>query len=89
MPKYSVFLHKKALKSLQSLQEEVKTRIKHAIESLTEYPLSLRELDVQKMEGLERTFRLRVGGYRVIFSVVKNERAVFVTKIEKRESAYE
>jgi mRNA interferase RelE/StbE len=75
---------------LQSLQqEEVKTRIKQVIESLTEYPLCLRELDVQKMEGLERTFRLRVGGYRVIFSVVKNERAVFVTKIEKRESAYE
>jgi mRNA interferase RelE/StbE len=90
VPKYSVFLHRKALKSLQTLQpEEIKAKIKETIESLTEYPLSLRQLDVQKLEGFERAFRIRVGSYRIIFHVDKQEGTVFVTQIEKRESVYE
>lgn len=90
MPKYSVFLHKKALKQLEELQQdETKSEIKNAIESLIDYPLSLRQMDVQKLEGFERAFRIRVGRFRVFFSVDKASRSVYVTKIEKRESAYE
>ncbi|MHB1867922.1 MAG: type II toxin-antitoxin system RelE family toxin [Nitrososphaerales archaeon] len=90
MPKYSVFLHKKALKQLEELQQdETKSEIKKSIESLIDYPLSLRQMDVQKLEGFERAFRIRVGRFRVFFSVDKASRSVYVTKIEKRESAYE
>lgn len=66
-----------------------KEKIKQTIESLTDYPLSLRQMDVQKLEGLERAFRIRVGGFRVFFFVDKKSETVYVTSIEKRESAYE
>ena len=90
MPEYSVFLHRKALKALEELQQqEVKEKIKETIQSLTRYPLSLRDIDVEKLQGLERAFRIRVGRYRVIFQVDKQERTIFVTHIEKRESVYE
>ncbi len=90
MPKYSVFLHKKALKQIEELQqEETKKKIKETIEHLAEYPLSLRQMDVQKLEGLERAFRIRVGGFRIFFNVDKKGRSVYITEISKRESAYE
>ena len=90
MPEYKVFLHKKALKYLAELQQdEIKKKIKQTVENLANYPLSLREMDAQKLEGFERAFRIRVGRYRVFFSVDKKSKVVYVTQIEKRESAYE
>jgi hypothetical protein len=39
---YSVYLHKKALKFLEELQQdETKNNIKQSIEKLVDYPLSL------------------------------------------------
>jgi len=45
------------MKFLKELREEtVKVRIKETLEKLSDYPLSLRELDVEKLQGAERTF---------------------------------
>ena len=90
MPRYAVIAHSRVMKVLEKLSEEaVKKRIKETLEKLSDYPLSLRELDVEKLQGAERTFRARVGRYRLIFYVDKKERAVFVTHLGKRESIYE
>ena len=71
MPKYTVLAHRRVIKFLAELGEEaVKQRIKEAIGKLVDYPLSLRELDVEKLEGPERTFRHRIGRYRLIFGSV-------------------
>ena len=63
------------MRCLKELRDEaVKERIKETLLKLVDYPLSLRELDVEKLEGAERTFRVRIGRYRLIFHVDKNER---------------
>ena len=78
------------MRFLRELRDEaIKERIKETLEKLADYPLSLRELDVEKLQGAERTFRARIGRYRLIFYVDKNERTVFVTHIGKRESIYD
>jgi mRNA-degrading endonuclease RelE of RelBE toxin-antitoxin system len=46
-------------------------------------------MDVQKLEGMQRTFRIRVGGFRIFFHADKKSRSIYITNIEKRESAYE
>ena len=90
MSKYTVLAHRRVIKFLAELGEEaVKERIKEAIGKLVDYPLSLRELDVEKLEGPERTFRVRIGRYRLIFHVDKKERTIFVTHLGKRESIYQ
>jgi len=89
MPRYNVFVHKRAFKFLKELAEkESKGKIKETIERLADYPLALREMDVEKLEGFERTFRVRVGRYRLIFHVDKRERVIFVTHLGRRESIY-
>jgi mRNA-degrading endonuclease RelE of RelBE toxin-antitoxin system len=90
VPRYIVVAHKRVMKLLALLGEEaLKERIKEIIKKLVDYPLSLRELDVEKLEGAERTFRVRIGRYRLIFHVDKKERTIFVTHLGKRESIYE
>jgi len=63
--------------------------MKQSIRKLAEYPLSLKELDVEKLQGVQRTFRVRIGRYRFIFFVDKKERTILVTHLGKRESIYE
>ncbi len=68
--------------------ENEKTRIKEVIESLADYPFSLRNMDVEKMKGREKTFRIRVGDHKILFSVDKRDRVVYVTEINKRKNVY-
>jgi len=90
VPRYIVVIHRRVQDFLTELREEsIKERVKESIRRLTDYPLSLRELDVEKLQGIERTFRVRVGRYRFIFYVDKKERTIFVTHLGKRESIYE
>jgi len=90
VPRYTVVAHKRVMKFLAELGEEaLKDRIKETTRKLADYPLSLRELDVEKLEGAERTFRVRIGRYRLVFHVDKTERTIFVTHLGKRESIYE
>jgi mRNA interferase RelE/StbE len=85
-----VVAHPRVQDFLTELRDEpLKERIRESIRKLADYPLSLRELDVEKLQGVERTFRVRIGRYRMIFSVYKNERTIFITHLGKRESIYE
>jgi mRNA interferase RelE/StbE len=90
VPSYTVIAHRRVLKFLKDLKDEqLKGRIKDVVEKLGDYPLSLRELDVDKLEGIERTFRVRIGNFRLVFNVDKKERITFITHLGKRESVYE
>ena len=90
MSSYTIIAHKRVSKALSKIQEQaLKNRMRESIEKLTDYPLCLRDLDVEKLQGLDRAFRIRVGRYRIIFHVDKKKRVIFVTHLGKRESVYE
>lgn len=58
------------------------------MESLERYPVSLREMDVATIRGAERAFRIRVGRYRIIFAVDKEENTIYVTHLDTRKKIY-
>ena len=59
MPRYTVLVHRRVLKFLEGLRDEAtKVRIREATEKLANYPLSLRELDVEKLQGLKEPSEL-------------------------------
>ncbi|MEM2154673.1 MAG: type II toxin-antitoxin system RelE/ParE family toxin [Nitrososphaeria archaeon] len=90
MPDFKVLAHKRVLKFLQNIKDDaLKNRIKEVIIELEDYPMALRKLDIEKLEGLERCYRIRVGEYRIIFVVDKKQRTIFITNIGKRESIYQ
>jgi len=89
VPKYKLLIHRRVHKFLiESKNEKIKSQIKDAITKLEDYPLSLRELDVEKVKGLKNTFRIRVSIYRIVFYIDKTERTVYLTHTEIRKSVY-
>jgi len=89
VPKFKVIAHRRVHKFIQELKDEkLKNTIKDAIAKLEDYPLALREMNVEKVKGLEKTFRIRISKYRVIFFVDKTEGTIYVTHAEARKRVY-
>jgi mRNA-degrading endonuclease RelE of RelBE toxin-antitoxin system len=89
-PKYKVVAHRRVQKFYISLKDEnLKRAIINQMTKLEDYPLRLREMDTEKTKGLERTFRIRAGKYRIIFYVDNAEKTIYVTHAEARKKAYE
>jgi mRNA-degrading endonuclease RelE of RelBE toxin-antitoxin system len=89
-PKYKVIAHRRVHKFLNNLKDEnLKLTIISQLTNLEGNPLSLREMDTEKIKGLDRTFRERAGKYRIIFYVDNTEKMIYVTHVEARKKAYE
>ena len=50
--------------------------------------MSLRQMDVASIRGVDKTFRIRVGRYRIIFAVDKEENTIYVTHLDTRKRVY-
>ena len=74
---------KKARSELDKLEVDIARRIILKVKTLSENPFSM---DVKRLHGRE-DFRLRVGDYRVIFSIDGNN--IFVLRVGHRKNIYE
>ena len=79
---YTVILKKKAKKFLDSLSLNNKKRIISAIEKLPEIG------DVKKLSGHDEYFRLRVGDYRIIYTIDNGKYIILVINIGNRGEIY-
>lgn len=78
-----VVLEKKAAKYLEQLNEPVKSRIISALNGLANEPP---QGDINKLQGQEAAYRLRVGSYRILFK--DKITCIAVYKIAPRGQAY-
>lgn len=83
---YTVIVKAQARKKLQSLPRPDRLRIADKINQLGYNPDDP-ELDIKKLEG-EPGWRLRVGGWRVIFDRQDAVRIIAIEKIKPRGDAY-
>jgi len=83
---YEIKFHKDAFKYLQKQDSNSRNRILDHLEILSEDPRHP-ELDIKKMQGVDNQFRLRIGSYRVIYSIIDNELIIIVIKIGSRGSS--
>lgn len=89
MPRYRVLAHRRVLRFLNTLDDERQRRaILETMENLERYPMSLREMDVASIKGVDKTFRIRIGRYRIIFTVDKEENTIYVTHLDTRKRIY-
>jgi len=89
VPSYRVIAHRRVNKFLKGITEENQKRaLINTIEKLEDYPYSLREMDAATIRGVEKTFRVRVGRYRIVFSVDKKEKTIYVTHVNARKRVY-
>ncbi len=83
---YRVELSPTAQRDLRRLPQEVRARLATPIQALAENP---RPLGVRKLRGEERTWRIRVGPYRVVYDLYDDPALVVVLKVARRtETTY-
>ena len=85
MAAYDVTFARSASKELEGLNEPLRSRIFDHIERLEANP---RPGGCRKLSGAEDLWRIRIGDYRVIYSIDDSRRVVDVSAIRHRSEAY-
>jgi mRNA interferase RelE/StbE len=75
----------KALKFLSKLGKDDKERVFKRVKELGENPLPS---DVKKLKGEMDVYRIRVGDFRVLYKVIREDDAVLIFRIDKRSRVY-
>ncbi|CAD6490699.1 MAG: ParE toxin of type II toxin-antitoxin system, parDE [Candidatus Argoarchaeum ethanivorans] len=84
---YRVLLHRNAAKVYEKLDEKTVARINKNIDSLKGNPFYGK--NIKRLRGeLQGRYRLRVGGYRIIYRVDEGEKAVIIEDIGLRGNVY-
>ena len=83
--RYDVILSPKAEKQFDELAKPLQRRITEALEGLESNP---RPHGVKKLAGAENLWRIRVGDYRVVYTIENNRLIVLVVKIGHRREIY-
>ena len=85
MPEYTVVFARSARKELQALDRTIAGRILKRIEALRLEP---RPSGCKKLEGTDDLWRIRIGDWRVVYSVDDARTLVEVSVIRHRREAY-
>ena len=83
---YELVFRKSALKQLRQLPQHVVGKIVPAIDELVNDP---RPVNCKKLKGVDDTYRIRIGDYRVLYTVDDTIITVEIVKIANRKEAYE
>ncbi len=75
-----------AKRELKKLEPVVIKRIIEAAETLRDMPYPQ---GVKKIQGAEHTYRIRVGQYRVVYSVEANILLIEIIKVGHRKEVYQ
>jgi mRNA interferase RelE/StbE len=86
VPEYLVTFARSARKELESLSNPLVQRIFTKIEALGDGP---RPSGCKKLRGSEDLWRIRIGDYRVIYSIDDGEKYVDIVAIRHRSLAYD
>ena len=85
MESFSVQWRNSTRKDIRSLPRQEVARIVAAVVQLASDPLPH---GTQKLSGSERTWRIRVGDYRVVYEVFTDSHIVEVQRVRHRKDVY-
>jgi len=86
LSRYRVLVEKKAFGQLGKIGKDARNRMIEALHILRGEGFSAR-LDIKKLRGYRKQYRLRVGKYRILFEL-RAEKTLVVYAILPRKAAY-
>ena len=86
MSDYQIFIARAVQKDLNALPTEVIKRIESTLEGLTN---NSRPPGCRKLKGRKNNWRIRVGDYRIVYSIDEDSRTIDIVKIRHRIDVYE
>jgi mRNA interferase RelE/StbE len=84
---YEVEFTKSSVKDIKSISGKDIAKIMAKIRILSLNPYS-DSLDIKKLKGFNKAYRLRIGEYRVIYEINNNKLVIKVVKIAIRGDVY-
>jgi mRNA interferase RelE/StbE len=85
MASYNIIFKPSVEKDLRSLPRLMVARVFERVEALRDDPFPHRS---RKPAGAEELYRIRIGDYRVIYAVDKENRQIIVHYVRHRRDAY-
>ena len=85
MTHYAVSFRRSAEKDLRKLDSGVRRRVLRSIDALV---LNPRPMGCHKLYGSENAYRIRIGDYRVIYTVDDEVLIVAVERVRHRREVY-
>ena len=82
---YRIIIPKLVQKQLNDLPQKQRERLISAIRLLADEP---RPSGVKKLKGYDKTYRNRVGDYRIIYKIEDQEKLILVLSSIHRKDAY-
>lgn len=84
---YKVILHKNAVKFYRNIDDNLRTRISRAINSISQNPYY--HIHIKKLHGeLSHMYRYRVGDIRILYEIHEEIKTVRIKTIEARGDAF-
>ena len=83
--KYKVEISKKALKQLKDLPASQYDKVRRGIYALADNPRGHNSI---KLADTENEYRLRVGNYRILYTIEDKILYIFVFEVADRKDAY-
>jgi mRNA interferase RelE/StbE len=85
MASFSLQWRKSTRKDLRRIPREAVSRIVAEVEKLANEPLPHGS---EKLTGSERTYRIRVGDYRVVYELLRDPKIVEIQRVRHRKDIY-
>jgi len=85
MISYNIRWKSSARKEIKKLPKDIILKIVDTVEKLAENPFST---DSRKIVGAQRTYRIRVGNYRIVYSVESDNLVILIIRIRHRKDVY-
>ena len=87
---FRILLHRQFLRKIKRLRLSISYQRKITIlfSTLRVDPIPWREFDIKKIEGSDNLYRVRIGIYRIFYSLDKNNKVIKIIDIETRQKAY-
>lgn len=82
---YQIEFSKKAQKQFKVLPKSTQNRLIAKINLLSENP---RPVDCKKLKGVKDLFRLRVGDYRVVYTIEDEYLLILIVEVGHRREVY-
>jgi len=76
---FEIYFRPRALKALKKIERDNQLRINSALDNLKLGKFNL--LDLDKIEGTQRGYRLRVGRWRILFALFSKEKRIEIVDI--------
>lgn len=84
---YQLTIRSKAEKNFSKLPKNLQERVAKKLKLLEQDPFQI-GLDVKKMAGTDKSYRLRVGEIRVIYQMDTDLKEIFVVDIDFRTTTF-